>query len=75
MPLMLVNPRKYHKYLWYSFGISVATLFGVFIWAMAQNGGASVLGPKIEINGTMRSFRMLQAISSVSGAWTGSTIR
>ena len=44
-PLMLVHPRRYHKYLWYAFGASVATMGGLFVWAIAANGGASVQGP------------------------------
>jgi NCS1 family nucleobase:cation symporter-1 len=50
-PLMLVHPTKYHKYLWWAFGASIATMGGLFIWAVAANGGASVLGPKKEISG------------------------
>lgn len=49
-PLMLVHPTRYHKYLWYAFGASVATMGGLFIWAIAANGGASVLGPSIVIS-------------------------
>ncbi|KAE9364699.1 hypothetical protein N431DRAFT_550142 [Stipitochalara longipes BDJ] len=62
-------------YLWYAFGASVATMGGLFIWAVAANGGASVFGPSIAISSSTRSFRMLQAVSSVAGAWTGSSIR
>ncbi|KAH6677713.1 permease for cytosine/purines, uracil, thiamine, allantoin-domain-containing protein [Halenospora varia] len=74
-PLMLVHPTKYHKLLYWAFGASVATMGGLFIWAVAANGGASVLGPKKSISAATRSFRMLQAVSSVAGAWTGSSIR
>lgn len=74
-PLMLVHPTKYHKLLYWAFGASVATMGGLFIWAVAANGGASVLGPAIGISASTRRFRMLQAVSSVAGAWTGSSIR
>ena len=48
--LMVVHPSRYHKYLWYAFGASVATMGGLFIWAIAANGGASVLGPNIALS-------------------------
>jgi NCS1 family nucleobase:cation symporter-1 len=54
-PLMLVHPRKYHKFLWWAFGASVATMAGLFIWAVAANGGASVLGPKKSISSSLVS--------------------
>lgn len=49
-PLMLVHPTKYHRLLYWAFGASVATMGGLFIWAVAANGGASVLGPKKSIS-------------------------
>jgi len=58
-PLMLVHPSRYHKYLWYAFGASVATMGGLFIWAIAANGGASVLGPSIAISSRLGKIRHL----------------
>lgn len=49
-PLMLVHPSKYHKYLWWAFAASLATMGGLFVWAVGANGGASVLGPAIGIS-------------------------
>ncbi|KAF2400573.1 hypothetical protein EJ06DRAFT_397208 [Trichodelitschia bisporula] len=74
-PLMLVHPRKLHKYLWGAFGAVLATMVGLFIWAVASNHGAAAPGPNLLIPKATRQFRMLQCVSSVAGAWTGSAIR
>ncbi|OCT44047.1 putative permease C29B12.14c [Cladophialophora carrionii] len=74
-PLMLVHPRRFHKYLFYIFGGVLATMVGLFIWAVSANGGASVMPPSVSISSTERSFLMLRCVSSVAGAWTGSGIR
>lgn len=49
-PLMLIHPSKYQKFLWVSFGGIVATLSGLFIWAVAANGGASVMPAKVAVS-------------------------
>lgn len=55
-PLMLVHPTKYHKLLYWAFGASIATMGGLFIWAVAANGGASVLGPAKSISSAYDDF-------------------
>lgn len=51
-PLMLVHPRRFHKYLFYIFGGVLATMVGLFIWAISANGGASVMPPSVSISST-----------------------
>ncbi|KAE9967371.1 hypothetical protein EG328_008264 [Venturia inaequalis] len=75
-PMMLIHPSKLHKFLWVAFGCVLCTILGLFIWAVASNGGASLNTiQKVKISKATRSFRMLQAVSSVAGAWCGSAIR
>jgi NCS1 family nucleobase:cation symporter-1 len=50
-PLMLIHPSKLHRFLWIAFGAVLATIWGLFIWAVASNGGASLAAlPKVEIS-------------------------
>jgi NCS1 family nucleobase:cation symporter-1 len=50
-PMMLIHPSKLHKYLWVAFAAVLATIVGLFIWALAANGGASLGSlPKVEIS-------------------------
>jgi NCS1 family nucleobase:cation symporter-1 len=74
-PMMLIHPSKIHRFLWVAFAAVLATIVGLFIWAVASNGGAPALPSKVPLDKSTRSFRMLQAVSSVAGAWTGSAIR
>ncbi|RDI76442.1 hypothetical protein Vi05172_g13577 [Venturia inaequalis] len=41
-PMMLIHPSKLHKFLWVAFGCVLCTILGLFIWAVASNGGASL---------------------------------
>ncbi|KAI1340159.1 hypothetical protein F5Y15DRAFT_50141 [Xylariaceae sp. FL0016] len=73
--LMFIHPSKLQPLIYLSqYGINL-TILGVFIWALAANGGASLLPPSKTISSSERSFRILQAMSSVAGAWTGASIR
>jgi NCS1 family nucleobase:cation symporter-1 len=67
-PLMLIHPSKLQKFLWVAFGAVLATIVGLFIWAVASNGGAPPLKAEIAIDESTRRFKMLQAVSSVAGA-------
>lgn len=51
-PLMLVHPRKFHKYLFGAFAGVLATMVGLFIWAVSANGGASIRPPSKAISAT-----------------------
>jgi nucleobase:cation symporter-1, NCS1 family len=92
--LMFIHPSKLQPLIYLSqYGV-MATILGLFIWALAANGGASILPPSKEISSryvckafcplptfvtnpaaSERSFRILQAMSSVAGSWTGAAIR
>ncbi|KAH9885728.1 permease for cytosine/purines, uracil, thiamine, allantoin-domain-containing protein [Xylariomycetidae sp. FL2044] len=73
--LMFIHPSKLQPLIYFSqYGINL-TILGLFIWALAANGGASLLPPSKTISSSERSFRILQAMSSVAGAWTGASIR
>ncbi|KAF2001592.1 hypothetical protein P154DRAFT_489970 [Amniculicola lignicola CBS 123094] len=74
-PMMFIHPSKMQPVLWASFFAVTAAMFGLFIWAIAANGGASSPVPAKSISSADRSFRILLAISSVAGGWTGSSIR
>jgi NCS1 family nucleobase:cation symporter-1 len=50
-------------------------VFSLFIWAIASNGGAPFVAPKIKLSAATRSFQILRAMSAVAGAWTGACIR
>jgi NCS1 family nucleobase:cation symporter-1 len=67
-PMMLIHPSKLQKFLWVAFAAVLATIVGLFIWAVASNGGAPPLKAKIAIDDSTRRFKMLQAVSSVAGA-------
>ncbi|KAJ5901916.1 hypothetical protein N7495_002444 [Penicillium taxi] len=73
--LMFIHPSKLQPLLFFSQILVGCTMLGIFIWAMAKNGGASILPPSKEISHSERSFRTLAAMSSVAGSWTGSSIR
>jgi len=64
-----------HRFLLVAFGAVLMTIVGLFIWAVASNGGAPTPPPSITVSDSARKFKMLQAVSSVAGAWTGSAIR
>jgi NCS1 family nucleobase:cation symporter-1 len=49
-PMMLIHPSKLNKYLWVAFGAVLATIVGLFIWAVASNHGASVAPPELKIS-------------------------
>jgi NCS1 family nucleobase:cation symporter-1 len=50
-PLMLIHPSKLHKFMWLAFWAILATIWGLFIWAMASNGGASLQSlPAVKIS-------------------------
>ena len=74
-PLMFVHPSKLQPILYGSFYIVVATIGGLFIWAVASNGGAPTPPPAKSITASERSFHILLAISAVAGSWTGACIR
>lgn len=74
-PLMFIHPSKMQPVLYGAFYAVTAAMFGLFIWALAANGGASTPQPQKDISAADRSFRILLAISSVAGGWTGSSIR
>ncbi|KAJ9142937.1 Uracil permease [Pleurostoma richardsiae] len=73
--MMFIHPSKLQPVLFFSQIAIAATIVGLFIWAMSTNHGATILPPSKSISSSERSFRILQAISSVAGAWTGSAIR
>jgi NCS1 family nucleobase:cation symporter-1 len=74
-PLMFIHPSRMQPVLYAAFYMVTAAMFGLFIWALAANGGGSMPKPAKQISSADRSFRILLAISSVAGGWTGSSIR
>jgi len=44
-PLMMIHPSKLQPVLWAAFFAVSATMFSMFVWAVASNHGASVLPP------------------------------
>jgi NCS1 family nucleobase:cation symporter-1 len=74
-PLMFIHPSRMQPVLYAAFYAVTAAMCGLFIWAIAANGGASQPRPAKDISAADRSFRILLAISSVAGGWTGSSIR
>jgi NCS1 family nucleobase:cation symporter-1 len=74
-PLMFIHPSKMQPVLYAAFYAVTAAMVGLFIWAIAANGGAAQPRPAKDISSADRSFRILLAISSVAGGWTGSSIR
>lgn len=44
-PMMMIHPSKLQPVLWAAFFAVAATMFSMFVWAVAVNHGASVLGP------------------------------
>ncbi|KFA81703.1 hypothetical protein S40288_08095 [Stachybotrys chartarum IBT 40288] len=73
--LMFIHPTKLQPLLFLSQILIGFTILGLFIWAMASNSGATILPPSTELSSSDRSFRILLAMSSVAGSWTGSAIR
>ncbi|KAI1840595.1 hypothetical protein JX265_010265 [Neoarthrinium moseri] len=78
--MMFIHPSKLSRVVWVSQAYVTITMVSLFIWAMSHNNGASFLGPSKTITSrqappTERSFRILQAISAVTGSWTGACIR
>jgi NCS1 family nucleobase:cation symporter-1 len=74
-PLMFIHPSKLQPVLGISLISTTCTVFGLFIWALATNGGVTPLPPRVDISTSERSFRILQALSAVAGSWTGACIR
>jgi NCS1 family nucleobase:cation symporter-1 len=74
-PLMFIHPSKMQPVLYAAFYAVTAAMVGLFIWAIAANGGAAQPRSAKDISAADRSFRILLAISSVAGGWTGSSIR
>ncbi|ETS72917.1 hypothetical protein PFICI_15309 [Pestalotiopsis fici W106-1] len=72
--MMFIHPSKLSRHVWISQVWVTITMFGLFIWAMSQNHGASFLAPSKTIS-ARHIVRILQAISAVAGAWTGACIR
>jgi NCS1 family nucleobase:cation symporter-1 len=54
---------------------TTCTVFSLFVWAVASNGGAPLAPPEKKISSSTRSFQILRAMSAVAGAWTGACIR
>jgi NCS1 family nucleobase:cation symporter-1 len=54
---------------------TTCTMFSLFVWAIASNGGAPLAPPEKQISSSTRSFQILRAMSAVAGAWTGACIR
>lgn len=48
--LMFIHPTKLQPLLFFSQIMIGLTILGLFIWAMAKNGGASILPPAKEIS-------------------------
>jgi NCS1 family nucleobase:cation symporter-1 len=74
-PMMFVHPSKLQGILYGAFYIVIATIGGLFVWAVASNGGAGTPPVAKSLTSAQRSFQILQAISSVAGSWTGACIR
>ncbi|KAK3635714.1 hypothetical protein LTR56_014590 [Elasticomyces elasticus] len=74
-PLMFIHPSRLQPVLAVSLVTTTCTVFGVFIWAVASNGGAPLVPPKVKVSSSERSFQILRAMSAVAGAWTGACIR
>jgi len=72
---MFVHTSRLQPILFGAFWVVTSTMGGLFIWAMASNGGARAPPPTKSISSAERSFLILQAMSAVAGSWTGACIR
>ncbi|KAF4636900.1 hypothetical protein G7Y89_g1177 [Cudoniella acicularis] len=76
VPLLLIKPYKVDKFFTASFFSVIATILGMFIWAMAANHGArNLVAPAKTLSTGDRAFAFIQAICTVCGSFTGSSIR
>ncbi|KAH8674590.1 permease for cytosine/purines, uracil, thiamine, allantoin-domain-containing protein [Tricladium varicosporioides] len=76
VPLLLIKPYKLHKFFMFSFFGVITTILGMFIWAMAANRGAGdLVAPAKKLSTGDRAFVFIQAICTVCGSFTGSSIR
>ena len=68
LPVVIwIKPHKLEKFMWPAFVGTVATVFGIMAWAVAENGGTagSLVAPAIAVSSSTRAFRFIQCISSV----------
>ncbi|RDW78166.1 uracil permease-1 [Coleophoma crateriformis] len=76
VPLMFVKPYKLHYFFMVSFGAVVATILGMFIWAMSANRGAgNLVAPVTKLSTGDTAFVFIQSICTVCGSFTGSSVR
>ncbi|KAH8678271.1 permease for cytosine/purines, uracil, thiamine, allantoin-domain-containing protein [Xylariales sp. PMI_506] len=73
--MMFIHPTRLQPFIYITQAMAMVTMVGLFIWAMSSNHGADFLAPSTTISASDRSFRILQAMSSVAGSWTGAAIR
>ncbi|KAH8883611.1 hypothetical protein GQ53DRAFT_846802 [Thozetella sp. PMI_491] len=73
--MMFIHPHRLQPFIYITQAMAMVTMVGLFIWALSSNHGVTFLPPSKEISGSERSFRILQAMSSVAGSWTGAAIR
>ncbi|KAF8852002.1 hypothetical protein BDZ45DRAFT_807858 [Acephala macrosclerotiorum] len=91
VPLLLIKPHKLHYFSVFSFFSVIATIIGMFIWAMAANHGAGdLVAPAKNLSrgvvlitsgswslagGGDTAFAFIQTICTVCGSFTDSSIR
>lgn len=76
IPVLYIPIPKLQWFLYPSFVMITAAMFGILGWAMVANGGpGSLVEPAYPLSGRETAFRFIQGICTIASSYTGTAVR